>query len=311
MLYAGKESAVVGLVDLSQIVREMTELLKISASKHAVLEVNLGENLPSVKADPAQLRQIVMNLVTNASEAIGNRRGMIRVTTRYVKVRRGSSAATTAELAETDHLELEVSDTGRGMSLETQAKAFDPFFTTKSAGRGLGLAIVAGIVRSLRGQIHVTSDLGKGTKFQISLPCEAETSTDLTSSGAQAGRCSGRPTILVVEDEDALRHAAAKMLRTSGFDVIEAADGSIAIDALRATGSKIDVILLDLTIPGPSSRDVAAEYMRVRPDAKVILTSAYSEDLVRAIMVMPEIRSFIRKPYHLTDLVKTLQDALS
>ena len=158
MVYAGKESAAVSLIDVSGIVKEMIELLKVSVSKHAVLEVDLGQDLPFVNANAAQIRQIVMNLVTNASEAIGDLDGTIRVITRC------------SRWADGDFVQLEVCDTGRGIPLGTQAKVFDPFFTTKSAGHGLGLSVVQGIVRGLRGFVELESEFGKGTSVRIWLP---------------------------------------------------------------------------------------------------------------------------------------------
>jgi PAS domain S-box-containing protein len=174
MVYAGNESAVVGPVDVSRTVSEMVQLLRVGVTKHAVLEMDLGTDLPSVQADAAQLQQIVMNLVTNASDAIGDRDGVIRVTTRRVTLT-SKLTAVSGTLPEGDYLSLEVSDTGCGMSRETQAKVFDPFFTTKFAGRGLGLAVVSGVVRSLGGTIHVTSEEGKGATFQVLLPCAKST----------------------------------------------------------------------------------------------------------------------------------------
>ena len=168
MVYAGKESATVELVDVSRIIQEMLELLKVSVSKHAVLEADLGKNLPPIRANAAQLRQIVMNLVTNASDAIGDRDGVIRLSTRCVRV----DDSELGHLDEGNYTLLEVADTGCGMTPETQAKVFDPFFTTKFAGHGLGLAIVDGIVRGLRGMIRLNSEPGKGTTFQILLPCD-------------------------------------------------------------------------------------------------------------------------------------------
>jgi signal transduction histidine kinase len=171
LIYAGKESVAVSLVDVSQIVAEMVQLLKVSVSKHVLLEVNLAKGLPAIPTNAGQIRQIVMNLVTNASEAVGDRPGVIRVITKYVKADRGSCGEPLDHLVDDDYVLLEVSDTGSGMSPETQANVFDPFFTTKSTGHGLGLATVDGIVRSLRGRIHLASELGKGTTFQILLPC--------------------------------------------------------------------------------------------------------------------------------------------
>jgi PAS domain S-box-containing protein len=312
MVYAGQESATVGSVDLSQIIKEMIGLLKLSVSKHATLEMSLGSDLPAVHADAAQLRQIVMNLVTNASDAIGNRDGVIRVTTRRTRPGQGSSGGISGELPDIDYVQLEVSDTGRGMTQEVLAKVFDPFFTTKFAGHGLGLAIVDGIVRSLQGKIHLESEPGKGTRFQILLPCSAIASIpELLSPAGEAAHISEKATILLVEDEDGLRQAAAEVLRRSNFEVLEAANGSAAMDLLRAIGSQIDLILLDLTVPGPSSREVAAEYVKARSDGKVILTSAYSEETARKIVSVPQIRGFIRKPFQLGVLKKTLRNALS
>jgi CheY-like chemotaxis protein len=260
---------------------------------------------------PQQIRQIVMNLITNASDAIGDRDGVIRVITRRLTLT-GESAP--ISFPDGDYVELEVSDTGRGMSTKTQAKVFDPFFTTKSAGRGLGLAVVQGIVRSLGGAIHLTSEPDKGTTFQILLPCAEST------AGARGHAMSGdgefavpaeHGTVLVVEDEGYLRQPIVKMLRKTGFEVFEAVDGTSAIDLLGAIGGRIDAILLDMTIPGASSREIVAEAAKVRPDIRIILTSAYSQEMIEGLMSAPQIRSFIRKPFQLGDLLKTLRSSLS
>jgi two-component system, cell cycle sensor histidine kinase and response regulator CckA len=312
MIYAGKDSAMVELVNVSKIVKEILELLNVSLSKHAALEVNLGQDLPSVRANAAQLRQIVMNLVTNASDALGDKDGVIRLTTRHVEVAQDSDAILEG-WEEGDYLQLEVSDTGCGITPETQAKMFDPFFTTKAAGHGLGLAMVDGIVRGLGGRIHLKSKPGEGTTFQILLPC-AETGTaehsDAMYGVQDSGRLAQHATVLIVEDEDPLRQAVTKMLRQTGFEVFELGDGSSAIDLLRVNGGKIDLILLDMTIPGASSAQVIAEAAKVRPDIRVILTSAYSQEMIASAMKGQQIRGFIRKPFQLGDLEKTLRDAL-
>jgi signal transduction histidine kinase/ActR/RegA family two-component response regulator len=311
MIYAGKESEVLGLVNVSRVVEEMLGLLRVSVSKHAALETDLGQDLPAVRGSAAQVRQILMNLVINASEAIGDRDGMIRVTTNRVTV--GQDAAITKGLAEDDYLQIEVSDTGGGMSAETRTKLFDPFFTTKSEGRGLGLAVVDGIVRGLRGTIHVASEPGTGTTFQVLLPA-VETTAGATSepiSGAvEPGGALQQFTVLVVEDEDPLRQAVVKMLRRAGFGVLEAANGTVATDLLRVNGSRIDLILLDMTIPGASSHEVAAVAAQVQPDSKVVLTSAYGEEIARTTTSTMQTCSFIRKPFQLGVLVQTLQNLL-
>jgi PAS domain S-box-containing protein len=313
MIYAGKDSAVAELVNVSNIVKEMLELLKVSVSKHAIVEVNLGQNLPSVRANAAQLRQIVMNLVTNASDALGDHDGVIRLTTRCVKVDPDSEAIS-EDLDEHDYVQLEVSDTGCGIPPETQAKVFDPFFTTKSAGHGLGLAIVDGVVRGLGGRIRLTSEPGEGTTFQILLPCagtDAAGHSDTVSGIEDLGRRIEGATVLIVEDEDPLRRAVTKMLRQTGFEVYEVADGSSAIDLVRVKGHKIDLILLDMTIPGASSAQVIAEAAEVRPDIRVVLTSAYSQEMIASAMTGSQIRGFIRKPFQLANLERTLLNTLS
>jgi CheY-like chemotaxis protein len=217
-------------------------------------------------------------------------------------------------LEDCDYVKLEVSDTGCGMSPQTQAKVFDPFFTTKSAGRGLGLAVVHGIVRNLGGAIHLKSEPEKGTTFQVLLP---SAKTSVAASGrvmsvdGDVATPAHHGTILVVEDEEHLRQAVVRMLRKTGLEVIEAADGSSAIDLLRSSGVRIDLILLDMTIPGASSREVLAEAVNVQPGIKVVLTSAYSEEMFSGVTHLPQIRSFVRKPFQLGDLVKTLRSTLS
>jgi PAS domain S-box-containing protein len=309
MIYAGKEGGDAGPVDLSKTVEEMLSLLKVSVTKHALIEAHLDHNLPAIRADAAQLRQIVMNLITNASDAIGDRDGVIRVITRCVNLQPESGASS---LPDGEFVELEVSDTGRGMSPQTQAKVFDPFFTTKSSGRGLGLAVVQGIVRSLGGTIHLATEPDKGTTFQVLLPSAKikAAAGQAISGGQQTAVPSQHGTILVVEDEDQLRRGIVKMLRKTGFQVFEAAEGSSAIKFLRGDGAKIDVVLLDMTMPGASSREIIAEAVNAKPDIKLILTSAYSQEMIASSMSAPQIHSFIRKPFQFADLLKTLRSSL-
>jgi two-component system cell cycle sensor histidine kinase/response regulator CckA len=305
MIYAGQESESLGLIDVSQIVQEMLELLKVSVSKHARIELDLGQHLPSTRATAAQISQLVMNLVTNASEAIGDRDGLIRVTTRRVIA---NDSAGMDGPSEGKYVQLEVSDTGSGILRETQARVFDPFFTTKSAGRGLGLAVVQGIVRSLGGTIGLVSNPDHGTTVQILLPC-AETASEAVRESmshiSQPARPSNAATVLVVEDEDPLRQAVSKMLRKHGFSVIEVRDGSAALDAIRGPNNPIDVLLLDITLPGVSGREVLQEARRLRPEMRVVVTSAYPEGMAAASL-QTTIEHFIRKPYRLDDFMRLL-----
>lgn len=313
MIYAGQESETLELVDVSGIVEDMLALLKVSVSKHAVVEINLGRNLPPVRANPAQIRQVAMNLITNASEAIGDRDGVIRVTTRLQTVYSDTPAVASEELAQGDYVRLEVSDTGRGMTAETQARVFDPFFTTKLAGHGLGLAVVQGIVRSIGGAIRIVSAPGKGTAVQILLPCaehqeKEKSSTDLPACKETTGV--REATILVVEDEDLLREAILKMLRKVGFMTLEASNGSSALDVIRTCKDPIDLLLLDITLPGTSSREVFEEAKRLRPHMRVIASSAYSEETANTWLA-GRFQRFIRKPYRLDQLTDSIRAVLS
>jgi signal transduction histidine kinase/ligand-binding sensor domain-containing protein/CheY-like chemotaxis protein len=312
MMYAGRESEIREPVDVSRIVAEMIELLTISVSKRATLITDLATDLPPVLANAAQIRQIVMNLVTNASEAIRDREGAIRVTTRRVTPNRTGTFA--KDLAGGEYLQLQISDTGCGMSQETRSKVFDPFFSTKGAGHGLGLAVVHGIIRALSGAIDIASEVGHGTTIEVLLPC-ADTTVQATgepvSESAEPARQPQQFSVLVVDDEETLRQGVVRMLRKAGFTVLEAANGTVAIDLLRAEHNKIDLILLDMTIPGASSHEVVAEAAQLRPDVRVILTSAYSQEMLTPPMSAAQIQGFIRKPYELGELIQTLRKAAS
>ena len=222
---------------------------------------------------------------------------------------------TTEALAEGDYVQLEVSDTGSGMSHEIQARIFDPFFSTKSAGRGLGLPVIHGIVRSLRGAIRVRKRGWQGHDFSNSATfggnCGSQRSATL--SRVRSKRCTDhlQATVLVVEDEAPLRVAVKKMLGNAGFTVLEAADGSEAVELLRSKASGIDLLFLDMTIPGCSSQEVLREAVKGWPEVKVILTSAYSEEMVTRNLNAPQVRGFVRKPFQIGTLLSMLRSALS
>jgi len=212
-------------------------------------------------------------------------------------------------LVQGEYIQLEVSDTGSGMSPETQARVLDPFFSTKSPGRGLGLAVVHRIVNSLGGALKLSSEPGHGTTFQILLPCAGATSGSIrrpVSTIAPPTRMSQTATVLIVEDEDLLRQAVSKMLRKHGFSVVEARDGSAALDAIRGQNNPIHVLFLDTTLPGASSTEVLQEARRMRPEMKVVVTSAYPKEMAGAVL-QGTIEHFIRKPYRLDDLMQLIR----
>jgi two-component system cell cycle sensor histidine kinase/response regulator CckA len=312
MVYSGQDEARLEPLDLSRLVEEMLELVKISISKHATLIVGLPRNLPAVRANAVQIRQIVMNLVTNASEALEDKDGVISVTVAKVESEQDAFAGSQSDPSAAGQLRLEVRDTGCGMTAETLAKIFDPFFTTKFSGRGLGLAAVQGIIRSHGGTINVASALGQGSRFEVLLPCIDRPAWDTTDVAARASaRESSRVagTVLVVEDEEILRLAVSKMLRKERFSVIGAGDGTSGANLFRVNEARIDVVLLDLTLPGMSSRDVLKEMRRIRPDVKVVLATAFNKDNALSSIDEQYPWGYVRKPYQFRELINLLRRA--
>jgi two-component system cell cycle sensor histidine kinase/response regulator CckA len=306
MTYAGQESATLELVDVSWLVEEMIELLEVVVSKHATLRLVLDKNAPAVFANRAMIHQILINLVTNASEAIGERDGVVEITTARGTGEADSSTAP-GGVRGCDYLQLEVSDTGRGIEPELQARIFDPFFTTKSHGRGLGLAVVHGIVKRLGGTITVRNETRQGTTVRILLPSAGKSPTQRRDGVAAKTPRAACGTILLVEDEEPLRLAVSKMLRRAGFAVLEAASGSDALIMLQTHTNDVTVMLLDVTLPGIASTEVLREAKRLRPDLLVILTSAYNEESIAAKFAAFAPLPFLRKPYLLTELLTLLE----
>jgi len=253
-----------------------------------------------------------MNLIINASEAIGATDGIIHVTTSLAGGGRrvGLSAK---NLSGVDWILLEVSDSGCGMTEEQKRRIFDPFFTTKLEGRGLGLAVVQGIIAAHGGTIDVLTALGTGSRFEILLPGTRKSEIDSphVPDSATADQAASRAgTVLVIEDEDVLRRAVAKLLRRRGLTVIEAASGTIGADLFRANAREIDVVLLDMTLPGMSGQDVLVEVRRVQPAVHVVITSAYSLDNVVTKIGEEQPWLFVRKPYQLSELMESLSPLL-
>ena len=305
MAYVGQESAVLEPVNISGLVGEMIPLLNVSIAKGARLKVDLKPDLPAVRANAAQIGQVVMNMVINASEALAEKEGVISVT-----VARAHPDSARPNLPPADYVRLEVADTGCGMSEEIQGKIFDPFFTTKAAGRGLGLAAVQGIVRGHDGIMNVDSAAGRGTRMEIFLPCVSEQAEEVRGAAASAASGNGlTATVLVVEDEEPLRHAISKLLRRKGLTVIEAGDSGRAVDLFRVNAPNIDLVLLDMTLPGMCGREVLEELRRIRPGIGVIVTSAYGEEHALKVMNARKPWLYIRKPFQFTDLMDLLRKA--
>jgi len=283
LAYSGKGRFVVEPIDLNALVREMSELLQVSVSRRAVVRLDLQERSPVVEADVAQIQQVVLNLITNASDAIGDRPGTITIATGTVDADRGYLDAASVDriLPEGRYAWLEVSDTGDGMSKEVIARVFEPFFTTKANGRGLGLSAVQGIVRSHGGALRIYSEPGKGTSMKVILPA-CEVAPQVAVERPREAAPTRRYGVLVVDDEPVVREVGCLALSIAGFDVGEAADGAEAIAAFLREPGRWDVVLLDMTMPGLGGAETFAELRRLAPDVRVVLSSGYTSRTPRA-----------------------------
>jgi CheY-like chemotaxis protein len=289
----------------------MLSLLRVSVTKGVVLATDLAEEKVVVLGSGSQIRQVVLNLVINASEALGNNSGSITVKTRPLFLGPDSVQAVAEELPPGEYVQLEVIDSGPGMTPEVRKRIFDPFYTTKFAGRGLGLAMVHTIIREHRGAIRLSSSPGAGTCFGILLPVAPAAGPYRTARAFASPDSCPTATIMVVEDEEILRMAVCKMLRKKGYRVIEAGDGLAAAQVFRGKASEIDVVVVDLTVPGSPGRSLFEDIRSIWPAAKVILTSAYDEERARDIVDGPETLEFLRKPYWFDDLLCRIQNMLS
>lgn len=311
LAYAGKGQIQVSNVDLNSLIDGMTRLLEISVSKKVVIRQNLFPGLPPVKADASQLRQILMNLVLNASEAIGNKSGVILISTGVMACDHQYLSGTfvSEPLPEGDYVYIEVSDTGCGIPSEHRDRIFDPFFTTKFLGRGLGLAAVLGIVRSHGGAIKVYSEVDKGTTFKVLFPV-APGAAVVPHPPRSVSHWTGHGVVLLAEDEETVRTLGRRMLERMGFTVIAAVDGRDCLQLFQEHAKELRLVLLDLTMPHLDGDEVFREIRRARPDLPTIIASGYTEQEIRQRFAGKGIAGFIQKPYHLNDLRDVIRHAL-
>ena len=318
LAYSGKGKFTVTELDLNAIIAEMTELLAVSTTKNVEVAYHLDPRLPTLEGDVTQIRQVVLNLLTNAAEAIGDQaRGdvVIRTSACTLTAAEAELGFAGQELAPGRYAQLEVSDTGCGMSAETLSKIFDPFFTTKFTGRGLGLAALRGIVRSHRGGIRIFSQPGEGTVFTLIFP--AATASARGGAGSKDSARTHKPVegrrlqALVVDDEEGLRSLMADALRMEGFDVLEAADGLQGVAEFRRHAGEIDVVILDLTMPRLNGDEALAQITTLRPDACVILCSGYTKEEVDRQFYGRRLAGFIEKPFTPSELIAKIRAVLA
>ena len=313
LAYAGKGAFALVPLDLNALASEMNALLGLSVSKSATLVFELDPDLPPIAGDAAQLRQVLMNLVTNAADAIGERRGRITVRSSVVEVDAAliASMFVDADLEPGSFVCLEVGDTGAGMDATTRASIFDPFFSTKEAGRGLGLAAVLGIVRSHHGGLFVTSEPGQGSVFRVFFPRSAvavapTTVVDRTDAG---WRQSG--IVLIADDQLRVRKVLSMMLSDIGFGVLETCDAEACLEAYRAHRAEIALVIVDLMMPGGGGRAVISALRAAGERVAIIVSSGYSEHEVgKELQDDPRLR-FLEKPFDYETLVRTIRGLIA
>ena len=316
LAYSGRGAFVLKPINLAALVEDMLQMLKVSIAKKATPHFDFGEDLPPVEADPTQMRQVIMNLITNASEAESDQVGDIFVSIKQQKCRR----AFFDDMLRGDHLAggtyvvLEVRDTGCGMSEETLSRIFEPFYSTKFSGRGLGMAAVLGIIRSHKGAINVQSEKDQGSTFTVYLPAitNAGEASVLTPIGAPLAVNANAGLILVVDDEELVRSVARRILSRHGFTVLSAGSGREGLMVIKEMGEDISCVILDLTMPDMDGEETYIELCRKAPNVPVILASGYDKKELehRFSGFTEQPAAFIHKPFQIETLVTTIKGVL-
>lgn len=311
LTYAGRAKPTVESTDVNEIVVEMSRLLEASVSKGAEIVYRPAKNLPPIRVDATQIRQILMNLVANASEALADGVGKIFITTGAKRCDRAYLAGSYIDdgLSPGDYVFIEVTDTGCGMDEATIARIFDPFFTTKFAGRGLGLASVLGIARGNSGTIRVRSAPAEGSTFTVLFPATFPATPTGVPVIPSAPEWRGSGTVLVIDDETGVRSVTARHLEKSGFQVLSAESGQRGLDLL-VEHPEIGMVILDLAMPQMAG-DVCFKRIReFRPGLPVIMTSGYDEAGVAERMPGAPISGFLQKPFKRGELLAVVRHIL-
>jgi PAS domain S-box-containing protein len=319
LAYSGKGAFVVRHLDLSAEVREMATLLQTAISKQATLVWELAAGLPPVNADATQIRQVAMNLITNASDALGEAAGTITLRTGVLSPEAVHDAQLGSSVLNGDsadsagpYVYLEVTDTGSGMTPDTLQRIFDPFFSTKYAGRGLGLAAVMGIVQSHRGLIRIRTAPAKGTSFRVLFPAVPGSVASQETPTAARSDWRGEGTVLIVDDEEGIRDVADRILQDFGFQTLLATDGREALDLMERNASQITAVLMDLSMPHMGGQEALRRLRESSPDLPVIMMSGYTEESVALQFsdTNPGITAFLQKPFLAEDLIGVIRQAM-
>jgi two-component system, cell cycle sensor histidine kinase and response regulator CckA len=314
LAYAGKASFVIAPVNLSSLVSETTALLEVSVAKRARLELNLAPDLPAISGDATQLRQIIMNLVINAADATNDQPdGLITVQTSYRELTASffKNSVNASDHPDGRYVGLEVRDNGSGMPPDVLARIFEPFFTTKFSGRGLGLAAVLGIVQRHQGAVFIESAPGQGTVFRLFFPAVSGTAANTALPFPVSPQNAPlQATILIVDDEDGVRHVAGQALKHLGVTPLGAASGQAALDLINRPDHKIDLVMLDLTMPGMSGEETLRQLRTTHPGLKVVIMSGYSGGDTMQRCAALGVTDYLTKPFEIADLIQILRKHL-
>ena len=314
LVYTGMTSQVVSSINLSSVVKEMAALLDVSIPKKISIHYSLAENVPFIRGDISQVRQVAMNLIINASEAIGDRSGVIAISIREVELRAGEIERTfpLGGLPAGRYVRLEVSDTGDGMSEETMQKIFDPLFTTKVTGRGLGLSSLLNVVQRHNGAVDVKSEVGHGTVFRIYFPIEEAPIDELGTDEELAvhGEWRGYGTALVADDEAAIRDVVTALLERLGFRVITAADGLETVKVYTEHAEDISLLLMDLNMPQMDGTEATLRIRHINPQVPVLFMSGYPREQVLERFGQQPHTDFIRKPFQSSELLVGIRSVM-
>jgi CheY-like chemotaxis protein len=313
LAYSGRSGFASEAMAPQQIVKEISRILEVSVAAKAHLVFRFADDVPLIVGDPTQIRQVVMNLITNASEAIGDKEGVVTLSLSKRQIERSALRDFVAhtDVAEGTYVELAVTDTGCGMDEATRSRVFEPFFSTKFTGRGLGMAAVLGIVRGHKGAIRIASEVGMGTTVTVLLPAagpEVSLPTERTPSGPAAQP--GNAAVLVVDDNARVLQAVSQLVGALGYLVMTAASGREALAVFGERHAQIGCVLLDLTMPVMDGLETMRALRAVDPNARIVLSSGYSERSLQCRMSGDGPTRFLQKPFVEDDLRAALESAM-
>lgn len=306
LTYAGRAPTVMAPVELGNLVEQLVQLLRSNVPKDVIVSVEAGTGPTWVHGDAVQLQQLIMNLVTNGVEAVGQRAGRVRISVTPERIRFRQKGEGGLSIEPGEYVALVVQDSGCGIEERVRARMFDPFFTTKAGGRGLGLSAMLGILRNHRGSVEVTSEVGKGSRFRVLVPEGPAPVTAVTSSRQRTVNLSG--LVLLADDEPAVLEATRASLQRLGFEVVCARDGNDACTQAERMPVDLRLAVLDVSMPGMDGLQVARALRRQRPDLPIVLMSGFSSQDVAGAR---DARTyFLGKPFQLSELQRTLEQAL-